>query len=397
MRRGVWHQLGWNHQKLVTELLQNDAGVGVILSPRDLSYANAKTYVAQYRANNALIVNDPQWFIPGFDNKQLNGYPIADFRNSVTSLTRVSDSEMFRLKESLVKENRELGTDALIAPAVLYTAGRTDVIQLNRRLHQVACDAAAQLGIPCYGTAFLGQSITNSIQLIESTLSAITSLSCDGWYFGFEFPAERIPSSVEAVYRCLVAALLLAQTGKPVLHAYAGPMGILSFASGCVAVGAGPSQKQWRFCPERWEKSESSRRSGHTPARYFSGTLWGTIVFPDETALLPTTLLSQIYTESPFATSPPSATWPKGDEKKHLIYTICKGIERVASHISPTACRHSAATLLSHAIQIHRSIRGNYGIELKDHSTSYQANWCAALIKLEQNHRDDFDFLDMLF
>ena len=396
MQRGAWHQLGWQHQKLVIEQLQNGAGVGVILSPRDLSYAKAQEYVDEYLANNASVVIDPQWFIPGFSNRQLEDYPTADLRSSVTTLATISDAEMIRLRGALVAENRALKTNALIAPAVLYAAGRNDVVQLNRRLHLVACDAAAELGIPCYGTAFLGESITNSGQLVESTLSAVTSLSCDGWYFGFEFPAERIPSATDTVYRCLAAALLLVQTGKPVLHAYAGPLGILAFASGCTAAAAGPSQKQWRFCPERWEDASGSGGNGRAPARYFSETLWGTIVFPDETALLPAAFVQQIYTPSPFASSPPPATWSKTDATKHLIYTICKGIERISAITSPTACRQSVVALLDRAVQLHTSIRNSYGIELKDDSAGYQANWRSALTILEQNHQDDFDFLEML-
>ena len=60
MRRGAWHQLGWQHQKMVVEQLKNNAGVGVILSPRDLSFSKAQEYVPQYKAEGASVVCDPQ-------------------------------------------------------------------------------------------------------------------------------------------------------------------------------------------------------------------------------------------------------------------------------------------------------------------------------------------------
>ena len=183
---------------MVIEQLQNQAGVGVILSPRDLSYAKAQEYVPQYRAEGASVLLDPQWHVPGFSNQQLGGYPSADLRSSVTDLVAITDSELEDLREKLISENSILRTDAIIAPAIVYAAGRNDIIQLNAKLHRVARRAASEIGIPCYGTAFLGNSITNSLQLIESTLSSITSLNCDGWYFGFEFAAERIPSSTDA-------------------------------------------------------------------------------------------------------------------------------------------------------------------------------------------------------
>ena len=396
MRRGAWHQLGWNDQKRVVELLQHQAGVGVIVSPRDLSYPKAQEYVPLYKAEGASVLLDPQWHVPGFSNTQLDDYPTGEVRASVTDLVDISDTALNDLQGKLVAENAALSTDAIIAPAIVYAAGRQDIVQLNARLHETARQAAAELGVPCYGTAFLGASVTNSQQLVEATLSSITALNCDGWYFGFEFAAERIPSSTDAVYRCLHAALLLALTGKPVMHAYAGPMGILSFAAGCNAAASGASQKQWRFCPERWEPSSSTGGNNSAPARYFSRTLWGTIVFPDETALLPAALLQQILVVSPFAPIPLPTTWTKTEATKHLAYTICRGIQEVAANNGFIQCRHAADTILSTAVGLHSQIAVQQAIRLKDDAACYQANWRAALNILAQNHGDDFEFLEML-
>jgi hypothetical protein len=396
MKRGAWHQLGWQHQKMVVEQLQQRSGVGVILSPRDLSYSKAQEYVPQYKAAGASVILDPQWHVPEFSNQQLDAYPTAELRASLSSLVDVSDDAIDDLQARLVAENATLQTDAVVAPAVVYAAGRQDIVQVNVRLHEAAQRAASELGKPCYGTAFLGESVTNSQQLVESMMSTITSLECDGWYFGFEFSAERIPSSTDAVYRCLRAAMLLAGTGKPVMHAYAGPMGILSFAAGCVAAATGPSQKQWRFCPERWEPSVGNGGNNAAPARYFSRSLWGTIVFPDEIALLPGDLQGQIVEQSPFASKPLPPTWSKTDATKHLTFSICKGIEQVAAKQGFDACRSEADSILSTAVGLHIKIVKEQMIQLKDDAAGYQANWRAALRILAQNHRDDFEFLELL-
>lgn len=396
MRRGAWHQLGWQHQKMVVEQLENNAGVGVILSPRDLSYTRAQDYVPQYKAEGASVVLDPQWHVPSFTNPQLDDYPTGELRASVTELIDISDSALDDLQRKLVSENATLQTDALIAPAIVYAAGRQDIIQLNARLHEIARGAASELGIPCYGTAFLGESVANSQQLIESIVSSITALNCDGWYFAFEFSAERVPSSTDAVYRCLRAALLLASTGKPVMHAYAGPLGILSFAAGCDAAASGASQKQWRFCPERWEAPSSSGGNNSAPSRYYSRQLWGTIVFPDETALLPPGIQGEIFEATPYAPMPLPHTWTKREATKHLTYSICKGIEEVASHNTLIACREAADAILATAVRLHTEIADQHSIRLRDNAACYQANWRAALSILAQNHGDDFDFLDLL-
>ena len=185
MNRGAWHQLGWNHHLLVIEQLENTAGVGVILSPRDLSFTRAQECVPLYKEHGAQVVVDPQWHIPGFTTDQFDEYPTADLRTTVTDLVNISDDRLNELQQKLISENSALQTDALIAPAVMYKAGRNDIVQLNRRLHDVAREAASQLGIPCYGTAFLDKSITNSMQLVETTMSTVTALNCDGWVLCF--------------------------------------------------------------------------------------------------------------------------------------------------------------------------------------------------------------------
>ncbi len=395
MIRGAWHQLGWQHQKLVIEQIKQGAGVGVVLSPRDLSFSKAQEYAAQYKDVESGVLYDPQWHIPAFSNVQLDEYPTAKLRDTVTNLINIAESRLADLAEMLEEENSALRTDAVIAPAIVYQAGRTDISQLNAKLHTAARRAAANLNVPCYGTAFLGESVTDSIELVQATLSTVTSLRCDGWYFGFEFPAERIPSSTDAIYRCLRAILLLASTGHPVMHAYAGPLGILSFSSGCTAAASGPSQKQWRFCPERWEDVEATGGNSALPARYFSRALWGTVVFPDETGLLPSSMQARIFSPSPFATAPPPMGWSRTDAKKHLTHTICKGLQDIADKGTTAECRKAANELLGDAVQLHEEI-AEHRVELRDNAASYQANWQAALGIMLERHEDDFEFLELL-
>lgn len=58
MRRGSWHQCGDKSQKLVKEELQSGVGVGVIISPRDLSFPNAVGYSNEYRDLGAAVLID---------------------------------------------------------------------------------------------------------------------------------------------------------------------------------------------------------------------------------------------------------------------------------------------------------------------------------------------------
>ncbi|MFO1046050.1 MAG: hypothetical protein U0941_30090 [Planctomycetaceae bacterium] len=180
------------------------------------------------------------------------------------------------------------------------------------------------------------------------------------------------------------------------MHAYAGPMGILSFAVGCEAAASGANQTQWRFCPERWETSASTGGgNGAAPARYFSRGLWGTIVFPDETAFLTPALYSQIVTTTPFAPNPLPQTWTKTEALKHSVYTIAKGIEAVAANNTYGDCRTAADAILENAVGLHAQILEDE-IVLKDDSAGYQANWREALRLIAERHQEDFDYLELL-
>lgn len=396
MRRGAWHQCGDRSQVLVREQLQQGAGVGVIISPRDLSRKNAIAYAERYRTLGAEVLLDHQYYIPEFTNKHLDSYPISCFRQGVSSLNKISDQDLTNFRNELRVDNEELKADAVIAPAVVYQAGRADIDQLNVRLFAAAKSVADELKIPIYATVVLGRSVTASDKTLQTLLSQATALNCDGWYFGFEFEDERLPSIRETVRRCCVAGLTLACTGKPVLHAYAGPMGLLSFGFGATGVAVGHSQNLWKFTRDRWMPATSQGGGGDAPARFFSSALWGTIIYPDETSQLSATLRNQVLTHSPF--SGPVASnlaWSRWDSGKHLVYLLAQQFTTMAAETDPRKNATAAITVLDNALTLHAAIQAS-NVFLGDNTNVYQANWKAALEDLLNDNQADFDFLDLL-
>jgi hypothetical protein len=396
MRRGIWHQCGNRSQKLVEEQLQQGAGAGVIISPRDLSRKNALTYAERYRALGAELLLDHQYYNPDFTNDLLASYPISRFRKGVSSLNKISDQDLADFRNELRVDHEELKADALIAPAVVYQAGRADIVQLNARLFAASKLVANDLKIPIYGTVVLGRSVTASDQTLQTVLSQATALSCDGWYFGFEFEDERIPSARETVRRCCVAGLILACTGKPVLHAYAGPMGLLSFAFGATGAAIGHSQNLWKFTRDRWMPAASQGGGGDAPARFFSTALWGTIIYPDETSQLPPAIRNQILLHSPFSAAVASnSPWPRWEAGKHLLYMLAKQFATMAAEKDPRANAKVAIGILDKAIKLHAAIQQS-NVFLGDNTNAYQSNWKAALEDLLKDNKADFDFFDLM-
>ena len=229
MKRGAWHQCGDKSQKLVVEQLKAGHGVGVILSPRDLTRDLAINYAAQYADLQAPVLIDPQFYVPDFTNENLDTYALSQFRTSLASLGQITDVELSALAAELETLGSELKVSGVIAPAAMYEAGRPDIADLNGRLFAASKSAGDALGVPTLASVTLARSVTSSDSTVADAVDAATALNADGWYYAFEFEEERIPSSREAVRRCCDAGLSLALTGRPLLHAYAGPMGLLSY------------------------------------------------------------------------------------------------------------------------------------------------------------------------
>lgn len=192
MRRGPWHQFGDRSQLLALEQLQQGAGVGVIISPRDLVWHKAIEYSQRYHGVGAHVLIDHQFYVPHFSNPNLNSYPTSSHRTRASELHQITDSDIAALATVLHMINGQLSTNGLIAPALVYEAGRPDIVELNSRLFGAAKQAGDALGIPTYATVILGRSASSSDQVLSTILSQATALNCDGFYYGFEFSPERI-------------------------------------------------------------------------------------------------------------------------------------------------------------------------------------------------------------
>lgn len=402
MRRGAWHQCGDRSQKLAQEVLAAGAGVGVIVSPRDLSYEKATSYFAEYRALGAEVLVDPQYYVPDFESRFADGWPTDKWRATVASLSGLSAQDLDDFSTALESVNRAAGACAVIAPAAVYEAGRNDIMDLNRLLFGVAKRAGDAIGIPTLATVVVGATATGSATETASILTHTTSLAADGWYYAFEFNDGRIPSTKALIRTSCAGLLTLATTGRPVIHAYAGPLGLLSFAFGATGAGVGHSQNLWQFTRTRWiEQPKTGGGGGDAPPRFFSGSLWGTIISPDELVMVPGPLLTKIMTHSPFSTplqTGPIATanWPKWDANKHLVHVIAKALDGIAASKDLDMCAKAATRILDDSIALHGQLT-SARVALKDESQCrHQPEWKGALTDTLAARKDDFEYLKLL-
>lgn len=399
MIRGTWHQCGNRSQTITQELLSIGVGQGVIISPKDLSFSNAIRYSQRYNSLGSHVLFDPQFFTTAFTNTSLETYPINSVRTSIPNTMHISDQSLRDLTANLIEINSRLETSGIIAPAFVYEAGRPDIIDLNARLFSAAKSASVQLGLPTYATVFIGKSATNSANTIDSALSSATSLDPDGWYFSYEFANEGICSNHSEVLRFCKSGLKLACTGLPVLHAFAGPMSIMSFGFGTTAVGIGHFQNLWQFTRSRWDSNTPTGGDGSNPPRFFSENLWGKVIYPDDVVRLSPPVANQVLNPTPYSTNvsstPPNLPWSHWDSHKHLLHTIHTKIANLASIQDAEV---SAALSISHlnaAVQIKTQIT-SLGIALNDPTNKCQENWSSALSDLIAQEKDSFEYLKMI-
>ena len=393
MNRGIWHQLGAKSQILALEHLQKGMGVGVIISEKDLKFSNAKDYAQRYRDLNAEILVDHQFYNSNFRHPSFSTFPENSFRINPSSINRLSEKQLSDLSYALEQTLRELSATGVISPAIKYQAGRTEINETNLRLFTAARKVGNNLGIPTYATVIIDQSSTDSFNSVISILSSATSLDCDGWYYGFEFGEKRIPASAEKVEMFCKAGLKLAITGKPVLHAFAGPMSILSFAFGSTGVALGHSHNLWQFSSERWQNMPPRKGPKKPLRRLFSRNLWGTIVYPNEVARLTKSLRQQVLSTSDYSPSFENLDipWRKGDADKHLVSSICQEIGEIARLGSAAKCGVYAIGRLTNANNFYVQIKSVIP-NLRDNANAYHSNWLTALNNLKTQSKDDLDY-----
>ncbi len=395
MRRGPWHQFGDRSQTFAVDQLHDGIGVGAIISPRDLAFPKAIEYAGNYRSSDAGVLFDPQFYAPDFNNTKMESYSLAAFRGrTIPQLQAYIEHHFQDFVRALQEINASLETDAVIAPAVPYEVGSSDASDLNKWFLDAAREASENLGIPLYGTVILGRSTTRSDESMYAALATATSVEADGWYFINEFESCRVPCDQDEVYRFCLAGLTLCCMGRPVLHAYAGPMGLLSFAFGAEGVGIGHSQNLWHFHRSRWTAPASSRGgNGNAPPRFFSPPLWGTIVDPDESRQLSAGLRNQIMIDSPYYHSPHyHGSW---SANPHLVYAVCSSLMEI-SRLRTVRRRFSASLdLLRGACNLHQQIRDE-GILLKDDANAYQEIWLDVLERLLTGQAADYQYLALV-
>ena len=399
MKPAVWHQCGDKSQKLVLEEIDHGLGTGVVISPRDLSPQNAESYAAKYHDRKVDVAVDPQFHDVRHNVGAINQWEFNNVREVVGSSRKVTPSQLDLLSKALHATNASVRATYVIAPGLVYDPGRPENLDVNRALFLAARRVGDKLGVPTLGTAVIGNAALASDTSFFSALSDATSVPADGWYYSVEFGKARIPNNENEVYRAGRGLLSLSAAGLPVVHAFAGPTGLIGVGTGATVVAVGHTQNLWKFTRDRWAPRAKGGGGGKAASRLFSRKLWGTLVYPDEIPLLPKTIAASLVEESPFAKPLRSETpFPKlsrWDAGKHLVYVVGSELDRILAVPKIRDRCNESMRVLTEASALHSEFRTG-GLTLKDETGGYQQPWLAALRRIVADGKDDLAVLEAM-
>lgn len=412
MLRGVWHQFGSQTEIDAQEMLKDGVGEGAILSPMDLDYRQARgTALGLYQQKKGCLF-DPQFYDPSWVNPASATYPTNTFRGDPRDLTNLSDAQKITICDAMKRLGEGLYLSGLIAPSLLYDAGSSHLLGINRTLFDSTRQAADSLQIPAIASVPIGPSLIVSDSEISRVLSWVTSFGADAYYLLFDFDDERIPTDLEKLRRCAMACLSLAGQEKPVLFGFAGLTTLPIMAWGVTAVGIGPHKTlhQFRhrhFNQEFRAQAAADRRNGASGGRpatltYFSRALWTGLTCPDETALVAARLpemASQIIAASPYASTviddPATLNWTLDEAHKHFHWVIAQQVDDLLK--TPSLLNRAKAVLDIIDAQISAwdlVMAGGVSVR-RGPSLGYWSAWRKAIIAGINNHADEYDWLDL--
>ena len=401
MHKGVWYQLGDKGQKIAEELLKSSNGVGVVLSPRDISDAKAEEYGRSYRNNNAEVVFDPQLYVPQNSvGLHETHEEFMEFRVSASKLLKHSQSEFARLGAALRNVAKKYSCTAILSPAIALQAGQPEHLKLNIDLLDVAIESASKIGLPVYGVIPIGQSLALSQSELSSVISKYTSKKVDGWMLMMDLGQNGFSVDTVLLKSLGVSILRLAQTGVPVMHGCAGPHALLSSAFGASAVGIAHSKNMWHLPLSRFIPSDGGG-GGASATRVFSRALWSNFVYPDEFARLPSLLKEQIVESSKWVSIDLendaiylASDFRQWDANKHLLKIIGSEFSDLLSIDDLNIRCDLVEKRLSGSIVLHKLIGSHYSV--KDRASAHQSTWLSVLTDIRKMRKLDYQYLELL-
>lgn len=395
--RGAWHQFGHESAAIAADVFPQagGGGVGAIFSPKDGALVSSTNRAASFRGHGKQVMWDPQFYRLSFQNRYTQSYPTDVFRVALARNGSLSSAEQSALSQALEAVNRDLGSVAVIAPAVVMEASTPGHLLINEMLYKVAKQAGDRLGIPTVAPIPIASSASASEVEVDRIIQRITAWGPDAWYLLYDFDGDALPSDLGRLQLWAKTSLNLAGTGKPLIQGYQGMLSAVAVGLGSHAIAVGHFQTLWHFDPDHWQVTSSPSRSG--PPKFLSVPLWHNLKFPDDFTLLPTPQGDPHLTVSPWSAVPQSrrmaANWRHADARRHFMFVSTQWID---SAMALPSSRQRASFAKSHLDDAQRHWATLGRLSYPTMPNIPHRDWSGLLDWALINKAHDYDWLDLI-
>jgi len=180
----LYLQFGHGMMKMSEELLSSWGEGVVILSPRDLKYAQVQNFSTTVNQNNARVVVDPQFYVPNSEHVKLTSHSFWPDDYQTAWLSGESIGQMLlSLKDDY---NDPFNALFFILPGIRSSEINDDWITINNMIVNEAIRRNIHESI--YATLCLSHDVMRSEEQIHIALEHIESWDIDGCYIVAEPP-----------------------------------------------------------------------------------------------------------------------------------------------------------------------------------------------------------------
>ena len=326
---GLLAQQGYGKSDKIERGIRDGSLDGVILSPRDMSPSNMRSYIDELRrefGESPEIMMDPQFFasvLPDATDRNLPDYPYFD--SGLRRADFLSARTVSRYVRDAIDFQRELDVDFVLSPTIAFDSfsdvANQTALQLGAESveNKDRIDGDQQLMV----SFNLSEAALSDLDGINEFLDITTSWNMDGLYLVVEPQDRSYPATLDAdrLVNLMYMIYSWAELNDlKVLLGYSDFIGLLLRSVGAESQATGWFSGLRHFSRSRWQPSAGGRAPR---PRYSSGPLLNSILkIPELSAayqagMVDDCLSDTIYDADFFSQNPADVDWPMNIQCLH--------------------------------------------------------------------------------
>lgn len=257
----LYIQFGFGMMKMSKNLIQKWGGGSVILSPRDMDYAQMTKFSSEIGKHNGKVVIDPQFYLPRANHDRLVAHSFWPNDYQTAWLNKEEINKMLLILKN--EYNDPMESSLFILPSLLTSEVSDDWFNINSLIINESIKSNIHENI--FGTLCLSEHVMLSEEQIHQILEYTELWNLDGYYIVPQPPKKSyLVDNPIWLINLLDLTTGLKQRGKQVIVGYANHQMLCLALAKIDAIATGKWLNVRSFNPEKFNKPEgagSARRS----------------------------------------------------------------------------------------------------------------------------------------